>query len=148
MKIVLAGAFGKLGSDILRALCATDHSIVAADAVTRVPADVDPTRFETRQIDVTRPETLKGLCDGVTGGPVKTVPAFMMDVLAHLPKIKRQGKSDVMKFSKFTLLNDCVGDTEIAGRSFRAYIAEKSYAPIIEAELAAKAAGEKGGECR
>ena len=33
MKIVLAGAFGKLGSDILRALCATDHQIVAADAV-------------------------------------------------------------------------------------------------------------------
>ena len=39
MKVVLAGAFGKLGSDILRALCATDHQIVAADAVTRVPAD-------------------------------------------------------------------------------------------------------------
>lgn len=37
MKVVLAGAFGKLGSDILRALCATDHQIVAADAVVRVP---------------------------------------------------------------------------------------------------------------
>ena len=41
--------------------------------------------------------------DGVTNGPVKTVPAFMMDVLARLPKIKAQGKSDVLKFSKFTL---------------------------------------------
>ena len=301
MKVVLAGAFGKLGSDILRALCATDHQIVAADAVTRVPDDVDASRFETRQIDVTRPETLEGLCDGadvvittvgltgastrftnydidyqgnlnlieaaraagvqhfgyvsvinadkgegipmvhskfmlegalrasgltyviwrptgyfydiahvfwpmiksksvqllktkggfepranvvdtrdfarfiletmcdenrtysvggtetytyrqiaemfynadgVTNGPVKTVPAFMMDVLARLPKIRKQGKSDVLKFSKFTLLNDCVGDTEIPGRSFRAYIAEKSYAPVIEAELAAKAAKE------
>ena len=64
MRIVLAGAFGKLGSDILRALCATDHQIVAADAVVRVPDDVDASRFETRQIDVTRPETLEGLCDG------------------------------------------------------------------------------------
>ena len=42
----------------------------------------------------------------------------------------------------FTLLNDCVGDTEIPGRSFKEYIAEKSYAPVIEAELAAKAAKE------
>ncbi len=64
MKIVLAGAFGKLGSDVLRALCAADHQIVAADAVVRVPDDVDASRFETRQIDVTRPETLEGLCDG------------------------------------------------------------------------------------
>ena len=78
--------------------------------------------------------------DGVTNGPVKTVPAFMMDILGMLPKIKAQGKSDVLKFSKFTLLNDCVGDTEICGRSFRQYIAEKSYAPVIEAELAAKEA--------
>ena len=45
MKIVLTGAFGKLGSDILRALCATDHQIVAADAVVRVPDDVDASRF-------------------------------------------------------------------------------------------------------
>ena len=64
MKIVLAGAFGKLGSDILRALCATDHEIIAADAVLRIPADVDQSRFTTKQIDVTKPETMKGLCDG------------------------------------------------------------------------------------
>ena len=70
----------------------------------------------------------------------------MMDVLGMLPKIKAQGKSDVLKFSKFTLLNDCVGSTEVPGKSFKAYIAEKSYAPVIEAELAAKAAAEKDGE--
>ncbi|MCQ2537249.1 MAG: NAD(P)H-binding protein [Lachnospiraceae bacterium] len=295
MKVVLAGAFGKLGSDILRALCASEHELVAADAVIRIPDDVDKNRFKTVQIDVTKPETLKGLCDGadvvittigltgastrfnnydidykgnlnlikeakasgvkqfayisvinadkgegipmvhskylleeelknsglnyviyrptgyfydiahvfwpmikkksvqllkvkkdpvanvidtkdfarfiletmcdnnkvynvggtetytyreiaemfynadgVKNGPVKTVPAFMMDVLANLPKIKKQGKSDVLKFSKFTLLKDCYGDTEVPGKSFKAYIAEKSYAPIIEAELKAK----------
>ncbi len=295
MKVVLAGAFGKLGSDILRALCRTEHTIVAADAVMRVPADVDTSRFTAKQIDVTKPETMSGLCDGadvvittvgltgastkvnnydidyqgnlnllneakkagvkhfayisvinadkgegipmvhakylleqklkesgvpyviyrptgyfydiahvfwpmiksksvqllkvkkdpvanvidtkdfadfilktmceenktynvggtetytyrqiaamfyaadgVTDGPVKTVPAFMMDILSKLPKIKKQGKSDVLKFSKFTLCNDCYGDTEVPGKSFKAYIAEKSYAPIIEAELKAK----------
>lgn len=301
MRVVLVGAFGKLGSDVLRALCATEHEIVAADAVLRLPDDVDPSRFKAVKVNVTRPETLEGLCngadvvittvgltgastqftnydidyqgnlnlikaakaagvrhfgyvsvinadkgegipmvhakylleeelkrsglsyviwrptgyfydiahvfwpmikarsvqllkvrkepvanvvdtrdfagfivrtmcddnatysvggtetytyrqiaemfynaDGVTGGPVKTVPAFMMDVLALLPKIRREGRADVLKFSKFTLLNDCYGDTEIIGKSFKAYIAEKSYAPVIEAELAAKAA-EKGG---
>ena len=77
--------------------------------------------------------------DGVTNGPIKYVPAFMMDVLGKLPKIKKAGKTDVLKFSKFTLLNDCYGSDEVPGKSFKAYIAEKSYAPIIEAELAAKA---------
>ena len=295
MKVVLAGAFGKLGSDILRALCASEHEIVAADAVMRIPEDGDQSRFTAVQIDVTNPETLKGLCDGadvvlttvgltgastkfnnydidyngnlnllreaqaagvphfayisvinahkgdgipmvhskflmeqeikksginyviyrptgyfydiahvfwpmikdksvqllkvkkdpvanviatadfakfiletmcddnktynvggtetytyreiakmfyaadgVTDGPVKVVPGFMMDILSMLPKIKKQGKSDVIKFSKFTLMNDCYGDTEVPGKSFKEYIAEKSYAPIIEAELKAK----------
>ncbi len=295
MKIVLAGAFGKLGSDILRTLCKTEHEIVAADAVLRIPEDVDQSCFTVRQIDVTKPETMKGLCDGadvvittvgltgastkvnnydidfhgnlnllneakaagvkhfdyisvinahkgegipmvhskylleqelkksgvpyviyrptgyfydiahvfwpmiksrsvqllkvkkdpvanvidtmdfagfilktmldenktynvggtetytyrqiaqmfyaadvVTDGPIKVVPAFMMSVLAHLPKIKKSGRSDVIKFSKFTLTNDCYGDTEVPGKSFKAYIAEKSYAPRIEAELKAK----------
>ena len=295
MKVVLAGAFGKLGSDILRALCASEHEIVAADAVMRIPEDVDQSRFTAVQIDVTNPETLKGLCDGadvvlttvgltgastkfnnydidyngnlnllreaqaagvphfayisvinahkgdgipmvhskflmeqeikksginyviyrptgyfydiahvfwpmikdksvqllkvkkdpvanviatadfakfiletmcddnktynvggtetytyreiakmfyaadgVTEGPVKVVPGFMMDILSMLPKIKKQGKSDVIKFAKFTLMNDCYVDTEVPGKSFKEYIAEKSYAPIIEAELKAK----------
>ena len=295
MKIVLAGAFGQLGSDILRALCATDHEIVAADAVMRIPEDVDQNRFKTVQIDVTNPDSMKGLCDGadvvittvgltgastkvnnydidykgnlnllneakaagvknfayisvinadkgdgipmvnskylleqelkksgltyviyrptgyfydiahvfwpmiktksvqllkvpqepranvidtkdfagfilktmcdenktynvggtetytyreiakmfyaadgVTDGPVKVVPAFMMDVLAHLPKIKKSGRTDVIKFSKFTLTNDCYGDTEVPGKSFKEYIAGKSYAAVIEAEMKAK----------
>ena len=31
MKIVLAGAFGNLGAEILKALCAAGHQVVAAD---------------------------------------------------------------------------------------------------------------------
>ena len=300
MKIVLAGAFGKLGSDILRSLCATEHEIVAADAVMRIPEDLDKTRFTAVQIDVTQQSSLRGLCDGadvvittvgltgastkvnnydidykgnlnlvkeavragvkhfayisvinadkgegipmvhskylleqelkssgltyviyrptgyfydiahvfwpmiktrsvqllkvpqepranvidtkdfagfilktmcdenktynvggketytyreiaemfynadgVTNGPVKTVPAFMMDVLARLPKIKKSGRTDVIKFSKFTLTNDCYGDTEVEGQSFKAYIAGKSYAATIEAEMKEK---EKAGK--
>lgn len=295
MRVLLAGAFGKLGSDILRALCASEHEIIAADAVLRIPEDVDKDRFTVKQIDVTKPDTLKGLCDGVdtvittvgltgastkfsnydidykgnlnllneakaagvrhfayisvinadkgegipmvhskylleeelkksgisyviyrptgyfydiahvfwpmikekkvqllkvkkdpvanvidtadfaafilktmndenktynvggtetysyreiaemfynadgvTNGPIKTVPAFMMSFLSKLPKIKKAGKSDVILFSKFTLTNDCYGDTEVSGKSFKEYIAGKSYAPAIEAEKGLK----------
>jgi len=295
MKVLLAGAFGKLGSDILRALCETDYEIVAADAVLRIPEDVDQGRFTTVKIDVTSPESLKGLCDGVdtvittvgltgastkftnydidykgnlnllneakaagvknfayisvinadkgdgipmvnskfllegelkksgityviyrptgyfydiahvfwpmiktrsvqllkvknepkanvidtkdfagfiiktmndenktynvggtetytyrqiaemfynadgvTNGPIKVVPPFMMNILANLPKIKKEGKTDVIKFSKFTLTNDCYGDTEIPGKSFKEYIAGKSYAERIEQEKGLK----------
>ena len=291
MKVLLAGAFGKLGSDILRALCQSEHEIMAADAILRIPEDVDQNRFTTIQIDVTNPDSLKGICDGIdivittvgltgastrfnnydidykgnlnllkeaqsagvknfayisvinadkgdgipmvhskflmenelkksgmtyviyrptgyfydiahvfwpmiktksvqllkvkkdpvanvidtkdfarfilqtmmdvnktynvggtetytyreiaemfynadgiTNGPIKVVPAFMMSILANLPKIKKEGKSDVIKFSKFTLTNDCYGDTEVEGKSFKEYIASKSYAKSIEQE--------------
>ncbi len=291
MKILLAGAFGKLGSEILRALCKTNYEIIAAGSTIRIPEDIDPSRITTLRIDVTDPETLKGICkdvdtvittvgltgastrytnydidykgnlnllnearsfhvknfvyisvinadqgknvpmvhskylmeqeviksglnyviyrptgyfydiahvfwpmikarkvqlikrkqepvanvidtadfaafildtmfeknkiinvggtetytyreiaemfyaaDGVTNGPVKTVPAFLMDILANLPKIKQSGRSDIIRFSKFTLTHDCYGDTEVPGKSFREYIASRCYAAQIEKE--------------
>ncbi|MGN1102514.1 MAG: hypothetical protein ACI4RG_09995 [Huintestinicola sp.] len=76
--------------------------------------------------------------DGVENGPIKVVPAFMMDILANLPKIKKSGRTDVIKFSKFTLANDCYGNTEVEGKSFKKYISEKSYAAAIEAEKGIK----------
>ena len=39
MKVVLAGAFGHLGEDILRSLVRAGHQVVAADMVTRELAD-------------------------------------------------------------------------------------------------------------
>lgn len=299
MKVVLAGAFGKLGSDILRALVAAGHEVTAADMVIRELEGLSPDAYTTRQIDVTDVENLKGLCDGAevvittvgltgastkvnnydidyqgnlnlineakaagvehfvyisvinadkgdgipmvnskfmleeelkksgltyvihrptgyfydiahvfwpmilkkevqllkgepkkanvidtmdfakfivetmteentmynVGGTetytyqeiaqmfwdaagyegnvqIKYAPAWMFSVLAHLPKIKKEGKQDIMKFSKFTLSNDCYGDHEIPGLSFKEYIFGKSYAKKIEDELAAKAAAE------
>lgn len=63
MKIVVAGAFGKLGSDLLAAGVQAGHEIVAADLVQR-PLPVDAERYTVRLIDVTKPETLVGLCEG------------------------------------------------------------------------------------
>lgn len=283
MKVLLAGAFGNLGSEILRALCSTEHDIIAADAVSREIDGIDSGRYETKQIDVTSPQSLEGLCDGVdvvittvgltkastkfnnydidyqgnlnllieakkagvkhfayisvigsengegvpmvhskylmeqelkkgginyviyrptgyfydiakvfvpmiekgkvqllkvnpepscnvvatsdfakfiletmceenkiynVGGKetytyrevakmfasaegkgikITTVPAFTMDILAKLPKIKKEGKRDVILFSKFTLTHDCVGDTVIGEQSFAQYIKDRKY---------------------
>lgn len=62
MKVVLAGAYGNLGSDIFRALLRDGHTVVAADMIERdlgLKGD-----FTFKKLDVTKPEALKGLCDG------------------------------------------------------------------------------------
>lgn len=298
MKILLAGAFGNLGSDILRTLCKTDNEIIAADAISRTLDGLDESRYTAKKIDVTNPESLKGLCDGVdvvittvgltkasakvnnydidfhgnlnllneaksagvkhfnyisvigaddgdgvpmvnskylmeqeliksgvnyviyrptgyfydiakvfmpmvekgevqllkhkpeprcnivdtidfaefivksmcddnklynVGGKeiytyrevaemffkangkdpvIKTVPPFLMTVLANLPKIKKEGRRDVILFGKFTMTHDCVGDTMIGEKSFKAYIESKEYVAKYEAIKAAAAAAE------
>lgn len=62
MKVVLAGAYGNLGSDIFKTLLAAGHEVVAADMIER-DLGVEG-NFTFKKIDVTNPETLKGLCDG------------------------------------------------------------------------------------
>ena len=62
MKVVLAGAYGNLGSDIFKALLKAGHEVVAADMMER---DLGLTgNYTFKKIDVTNPETLKGLCEG------------------------------------------------------------------------------------
>ena len=63
MKVVLAGAFGNLGAEILKCLCAAGHEVVAAD-MREVPVPGCEGKYTFRQIDATKPETMKGLCDG------------------------------------------------------------------------------------
>ena len=63
MKIVLAGAFGNLGADILKCLVADGHEIVAAD-LKKGKVEGTEGKYTFVAIDATNPETLKGLCDG------------------------------------------------------------------------------------
>lgn len=63
MKVVLAGAFGNLGAEILKALCAAGHEVVAADLKER-PIEGTEGKYTFVSIDATNPATLKGLCDG------------------------------------------------------------------------------------
>ena len=57
---------------------------------------------------------------------IKYVPKFLFTVLANLPKIKKQGKRDVILFSRFTLSHDLVGKDEVGEGSFKEYI-KKSF---------------------
>ncbi len=63
MKIVLAGAFGNLGAEILKCLVAAGHEVVAAD-LKEVPVAGLQGKYTFAAIDATKPETLKGLCEG------------------------------------------------------------------------------------
>ena len=63
MKIVLAGAFGNLGADILKCLVADGHEIVAAD-LKEGKVEGTEGKYKFVAIDATNPETLMGLCDG------------------------------------------------------------------------------------
>ena len=64
MKVVLAGAYGKLGSDILKALLAAGHEVVAADMIDRDVEGADKNAYTYKKLDVTNADALKGLCDG------------------------------------------------------------------------------------
>ncbi|MCR5822878.1 MAG: SDR family oxidoreductase [Lachnospiraceae bacterium] len=62
MKVALFGAYGNLGADIFKELLKQGHSVIAADMMQR---DLGLTGdFVFKKIDVTKPETLKGTCDG------------------------------------------------------------------------------------
>ena len=63
MKVVLAGAFGNLGADILKELVKQGHEVVAADLKEREIEGLVG-KYEFRQINAMKPETLKGICDG------------------------------------------------------------------------------------
>ena len=64
MKVLLAGAFGNLGYEILKKLISSKHEVIAADLKEKEGNELAG-KYTFAAIDATRPETLKGLCDGV-----------------------------------------------------------------------------------
>ena len=46
----------------------------------------------------------------------------MFSLLANLPKIKKEGKRDIILFSEFTLSHDLVGSEIVGPSSFAEYI--------------------------
>lgn len=111
MKAVLAGAFGKLGSDILRALVRDGHEVLAIDMIVRELADV-PGGYEAKQVDVTEPEQLAGICDGAdavitTVGLTRTsaeVTNYDVDYQGNLNLLNEAKRAGVKKFAYVSVL--------------------------------------------
>jgi len=47
---------------------------------------------------------------------------WLFDVLAWIQKVKKTGKESIIRFSKWTLTEEMVGDTVVGDASFAEYI--------------------------
>ncbi len=110
MKVVLAGAYGNLGADVFKSLLAAGHEVVAADVTER---DLGVTgSYAFHKIDVTKPETLKGLCDGAdvvisTVGLTKTsatVTNYEIDYQGNVNLLKEAQAAGVKHFSYISVI--------------------------------------------
>ena len=111
MKVVLAGAFGNLGADIFRTLVKEGHEVVALDMMTR-DIGVDEKSYTFKKIDVTKPETLKGTCDGAdvvitTVGLTKgsaTVSNYDIDYQGNLNILNEAKAAGVKRFTYISVI--------------------------------------------
>lgn len=110
MKIVLAGAYGNLGSDIFRALLRDGHEVVAADMIER---DLGLSgNFTFKKLDVTNPDSLRWLCDGAdcvitTVGLTKTsasVTNYQIDYQGNLNLLNEAKSAGVKNFAYVSVI--------------------------------------------
>ena len=69
-------------------------------------------------------EEIANMCFEAAGKPavIKRAPEWLFDVLAFVNKLKKNGKEAILKFSKWTLTEEMVGDTTYGEMSFKQYI--------------------------
>lgn len=112
MKIVLAGAFGNLGAEILKALVSAGHDVVAAD-LKEVPVAGVEGKYTFKAIDATRPETLKGLCDGaeivittmgLTGASTRFT-SYDIDYQGNMNLFEECRRAGVKKFNYISVIS-------------------------------------------
>lgn len=110
MKVLLAGAFGNLGADILKKLVKDGHEVVAADIAER-ELGIEK-NYVFKKIDVTNPETLKGICDGcetviTTVGLTKgsaTVTPYEIDYQGNLNLLNEAKAAGVKNFTFISVI--------------------------------------------
>lgn len=112
MKIVLAGAFGNLGAEILKCLCAAGHEVIAADLKER-PVEGTEGKYTFVSINATKPETMKGLCDGADiaittmglTGASTTVTSYDIDHKGNLNFYNECVRAGVKKFNYISVIS-------------------------------------------
>ena len=112
MKVVLAGAFGNLGAEILKSLVGAGHEVVAAD-LREVAVEGCEEKYVFKAIDATNPDTLKGLCDGadtvittvgLTGASTK-FNAYDIDYQGNLNILNEAKAAGVKKFVYISVIS-------------------------------------------
>lgn len=114
MKVLLAGAFGHLGQDVLASLVEAGHEVIAADMVIR---DTNIKGYTPLKIDMTDKEKLKGCCKGVdvvvtTVGLTKaseTVTPYDIDYQANKNLLDEAVASGVKNFAYISVLKASEG---------------------------------------
>ena len=112
MKVVLAGAFGNLGADILKLLVAEGHEVVAAD-LKETKIEGTEGKYTFVKIDATNPDTLKGLCDGADAvittvgltGASTTVTAYDIDYKGNMNLYNEAKAAGVKKFNYISVIS-------------------------------------------
>ena len=113
MKAVLAGAYGKLGSDILKSLVREGVEVTAADVIDREVPGIDRNSYTFRKLDMTDPAALAGLCDGadvvittvgLTGASAK-VTNYDIDYHGNLNLLREAEHAGVGKFIYISVLH-------------------------------------------
>lgn len=104
MKVVLAGAYGNLGSDVFRELIRSGNEVIALDIAQR---DIGiSSGYVFHKIDVTDPKTLEGVCDGAdvlitTVGLTKgsaTVSNYDIDYQGNINLLNEAKKAGIKNF--------------------------------------------------
>ena len=112
MKVVLAGAFGNLGGEILRALCEKNYEVTAADLKEKEIEGLKG-KYTFVSIDATNPATLKGLCDGaevvittmgLTGASTRFT-SYDIDQKGNLNLYEEAKRAGVKKFNYISVIS-------------------------------------------
>ena len=111
MKVVLAGAFGHLGSDILRELVNRGYEVTAFGRTVRKPEDCTE-GYTAISADVQDPSSLKGICDGAdvvisTIGLTKAsaeVSCYDVDYQGNMNLLAEAKKAGVRNFAYVSVL--------------------------------------------
>lgn len=111
MKVLLAGAFGNLGLEILKSLIKCDYEVIAADIKEKnIPELAGKYKFV--QIDVTKKETLNGICEGVDNvittvgltGASKTLNCYDIDYRGNLAILQEAKRAHVKSFNYISVI--------------------------------------------
>ena len=111
MKVLLAGAFGNLGIEILKVLCEGGHEVIAADLKEKENNGLEG-KYTFRAIDATKKETMKGICDGaevvittmgLTTSSTKFT-AYDIDYQGNLNLLEEAKAAGVKKFNYISVI--------------------------------------------